>query len=78
LKVTVDYREKASGLIDLLACEECRNRDRERCPYGDYVINNAITMERKTARDFLISLIDGRLFGQLSKAEKDIASILSC
>jgi DNA excision repair protein ERCC-4 len=69
LKVTVDYREKASGLIDLLGCENVEIEIRK-VPYGDYVINNAITMERKTARDFLISLIDGRLFGQLSNLRK--------
>jgi ERCC4-type nuclease len=69
LRVTVDYREKASGLIDLLGAKMSKSRSRK-VSYGDYVINDAITIERKTARDFLISLIDGRLFGQLSKAEK--------
>ena len=38
--------------------------------YGDYIINDAITIERKTARDFLISIIDGRLFNQLSNLKK--------
>jgi len=69
LKVIVDYREKASGIIDLLRCDGIQVEIRK-VPYGDYVINNAITMERKTARDFLISLIDGRLFTQVSKMKK--------
>ncbi|UCE38989.1 MAG: hypothetical protein JSW00_07140 [Thermoplasmata archaeon] len=38
--------------------------------YGDYIINNSITIERKTAKDFLISIIDGRLFNQLSNLRK--------
>jgi len=69
MKVTVDYREKASGIIDLLRCDGVQVEVRK-VPYGDYVINNAITVERKTARDFLISLIDGRLFTQVSKLKR--------
>lgn len=42
----------------------------KKVPYGDYIINNSITIERKTAKDFLISIIDGRLFNQLSNLKK--------
>jgi Fanconi anemia group M protein len=69
MKVTVDYREKASGIIDLLTCVGVQV-EVGKVSYGDYVINDAITMERKTARDFLISLIDGRLFTQVSNLKK--------
>jgi DNA excision repair protein ERCC-4 len=69
MKVVVDYREKASGLIDLLRCEDVEI-EIMKVSYGDYVINDAITLERKTARDFLISLIDGRLFRQLSNLKR--------
>jgi DNA excision repair protein ERCC-4 len=69
LKVIVDYREKASGIIDLLRCEEVQIEIRK-VSYGDYVINDAITIERKAARDFLISIIDGRLFNQMSNLKK--------
>jgi Fanconi anemia group M protein len=69
LKITVDYREKNSGLINLLKREDIRV-DIEKISYGDYVINDSITIERKTARDFLISLIDGRLFNQLSNLKR--------
>jgi ERCC4-type nuclease len=69
MKVTVDYREKASGIIDLLRCAGVQV-EVGKVSYGDYVINDAITMERKTARDFLISLIDGRLFTQVSNLKK--------
>lgn len=69
MKVIIDYREKASGILDLLRCEDARV-EIEKVPYGDYVINDEITIERKTARDFLISLIDGRLFTQVSNLKK--------
>ena len=69
LKITVDYRETASGLTDLL-----KNSDAlveiAKLSYGDYFINGRITVERKTAKDFLKSIIDGRLFNQLSNLKK--------
>ncbi len=34
---------------------------------GDVVINNVVAIERKTAEDFLNSVVDGRLFSQLDK-----------
>jgi Fanconi anemia group M protein len=69
LNITVDYREKASGLIDLLKTENV-SIEVKKVLYGDYIINNSITIERKTAKDFLISIIDARLFRQLSNLKK--------
>ena len=65
----VDYREKASGIIDLLISGGVL-AEVGRISYGDFIINDAITIERKTARDFLISIIDGRLFHQVSGLKK--------
>jgi ERCC4-type nuclease len=53
LKIIVDYREKASGLIDLLKNEDTFIEIKN-VTYGDYIINEVITIERKTAKDFLI------------------------
>ena len=69
VKIRMDYREKASGLLVLLQDTELI-LEVGPVPYGDYIINDAITIERKTARDFLISIIDGRLFNQLSNLKK--------
>ncbi len=69
LKITVDYREKASGLVDLLKDEDIV-LEVQKVRYGDYLINDFATIERKTAKDFLISIIDGRLFGQLSNLKR--------
>ena len=69
MRVTIDYREKASGLVELLRCEEV-DIEIAKVAYGDYLINDAITIERKTGRDFLISLIDGRLFSQMSNLKR--------
>jgi len=69
MRITVDYREKGSGIVGLLWKEEVAV-EVKKLSYGDYLINDAITMERKTARDFLISIIDGRLFNQMSNLKK--------
>ena len=69
MKIRVDYREKASGLVDLLKTEGV-HIEVKKVPYGDYIINDSITIERKTAKDFLVSIIDGRLFNQLSNLKK--------
>ncbi|MEA1945738.1 MAG: hypothetical protein U9N83_00380, partial [Thermodesulfobacteriota bacterium] len=55
LKITVDYREKTSGLIDLLK-NEGFFIEVKKVSYGDYIINETVTIERKTAKDFLISI----------------------
>ncbi len=69
MKIRVDYREKVSGLVDLLKTEDVYI-EVKKVPYGDYIINDSITIERKTAKDFLVSIIDGRLFNQLSNLKK--------
>jgi DNA excision repair protein ERCC-4 len=69
VKIRMDYREKASGLLVLLQETELILEVGE-VRYGDYIINDAITIERKRARDFLISIVDGRLFKQLSNLKK--------
>jgi DNA excision repair protein ERCC-4 len=69
LRITIDYRERASGLLELIR-EHDVFVEVKPLPFGDYIINDSITIERKTARDFLISIIDGRLFTQLSNLKK--------
>ena len=68
-KITVDYSEAAYGLSDLLK-DSGALVEIEKLSYGDYIINDMITIERKTAKDFLVSIIDGRLFSQLSNLKK--------
>jgi len=67
--ITADDREKSSGLIELLVNKgvEVTVQHLSCC---DYIINNEIAIERKTGKDFLISIVDGRLFRQ-AKAMKN-------
>lgn len=69
MNIIVDYRERESGIIDLL---KERNIDTEvkKVSHGDYIINNWITVERKTAKDFLVSIISRRLLYQLTNLKE--------
>lgn len=61
--IAADDREKSSGIIDLLIETDIDVVVR-RLSCFDYIINGEIGVERKTARDFLVSIVDGRLFRQ--------------
>ena len=60
----IDVSERHAALPDL--ARQCREFDvrMERLAVGDYVIDDGITIERKTYADFATSLVDGRLFPQ--------------
>jgi len=73
MHIIIDCREKSSGLQELLAAHFTIAV--KKIPYGDYLINDRITVERKTARDFLISIIDLRLFKQ---AALSVAGLARC
>ena len=70
MDIIIDYREKNSGIVDLLKREDLTVEVRK-LHFGDYIINHSITIERKTARDFLVSILDGRLFSQISSLKKN-------
>ena len=71
MHIFVDDREKRSGLIKLLT-DEGMDVIIRRLPCCDYIINNEISIERKTGRDFLVSIVDGRLFHQARMMKKSL------
>lgn len=75
MRLIVDYRERKSGLIELL--KDSFEIEIGNLPCGDYLINERVLVERKTARDFLISIIDLRLFRQAHRLQDNpLKSIL--
>lgn len=64
--ITADYREQASGIPTLLA-EKGIYIQLSRLDTGDYILNNELVIERKSAVDFIQSLVSGRLFNQCSR-----------
>lgn len=63
-RIVLDHREQAGGvsrhLHALGAQLEAKQLD-----VGDFVLSDRVVVERKTATDFIDSLVDGRLFEQL-------------
>jgi ERCC4-type nuclease len=68
-KIIVDDREKTSGIIKLLKVSDIKV-DLKRLRYGDYHIQPDWVIERKSSLDFNQSLIDGRLFRQISRLKR--------
>ena len=63
--IVADDRERKSDVIESLLEMENVEVDIKRLSIGDYQINNRVIVERKTLKDFAISIIDGRLFSQM-------------
>ncbi len=70
VRIDVDYREKPSGILEVLRIRDEIKVEEKQLSIGDYFINDNITVERKTTKDFIISIIDGRLFSQASRLKK--------
>jgi Fanconi anemia group M protein len=69
VKVIVDYRERRSGIVELLS-QALVEVEVKPLKQGDFIINHSITIERKTGKDFIISLMNGRLFRQASRLKR--------
>ena len=65
LYIIADDREQKSEVIKSLMGIENVEVSIRRLPIGDYQIDNRVIVERKTLKDFAISIIDGRLFKQM-------------
>ena len=65
-RVFVDDREGDNAVVDALrAYGACLTT--QRLPLGDYCLDDALLIERKTLADLAVSIIDGRLFKQASR-----------
>ena len=64
INIIADDREQKSDVIQALSEIEGVNISIRRLSIGDYKIDNRVIVERKTLKDFAISIVDGRLFKQ--------------
>lgn len=65
INILADDREQKSEVIRSLSEIENVCLEIRRLSVGDYQIDNRVIVERKTLKDFAISIIDGRLFRQM-------------
>ncbi len=61
--IFVDKRELRSGIVEKLKDLGVQVKEIT-LEVGDYLVSESIAVERKTAKDFVNSMIDGRLFDQ--------------
>jgi len=71
ISITADHREKISGIPGLLLQEHAEVTIKSLLT-GDYLINERIIIERKSARDFVQSIINNRLFEQCARMRRDV------
>lgn len=75
LTITVDYREKGSGVMKSLLAANVK-LSLEQLPIGDYRIGDDVIVEFKNVRDFVDSIIDGRLLAQLRELRSSFKPLL--
>ena len=66
LRIIADERERKSGIPALLAKAGLALEVRT-LPVGDYIVGPEIAVERKSVRDLVSSVFDGRLFDQCKR-----------
>ena len=69
INIAADYREVSSGLPEILKGHGAYVT-LSQLKTGDYIINDEIIIERKSRDDFVLSIIQGRLFSQCAKMKK--------
>ena len=64
IQIIADDRESQSPVIEALRSQKGTDVTVRRLSLGDYLLDERLLFERKTLRDFAVSLKDGRLFEQ--------------
>lgn len=64
--IFIDEREKESGVPEKLISIGAQIFYKE-LTVGDYIVSNSVAIERKTDKDFIKSIFDGRLFDQVKR-----------
>lgn len=74
--IIVDSRESRSGILPLLqACPDITVEVQE-LGCGDYMVRDDFPIERKTATDFVLSIMDRRLFEQTAKLKGEFGKAI--
>ena len=69
-QIIIDKREEKSGIPKLLKAIGL-NCIMKMLPIGDYIVSDETVIERKSIRDFVASISDGRLFDQCSRLKEN-------
>ena len=67
IKILMDHREVNEVLRQTLLAEASVNLEVGTLKTGDFLMNDLLLIERKTFRDLVASIKDGRIFQQASR-----------
>jgi DNA excision repair protein ERCC-4 len=67
IQIIADDRERRSSIPAMFCDFDDVELSVEHLSLGDYLIDNWLLIERKALKDFVESIIDGRVFGQASR-----------
>ena len=67
IKIIMDHREVNEVLRQTLLAEASVNLEVGTLKTGDFLMNDLLLIERKTFRDLVASIKDGRIFQQASR-----------
>ena len=70
LIIEADQRERAGGVLERLAALPEVELRVGQLPLGDYLLGGGVVVERKTAADFLASIVDRRIFRQVEALQE--------
>jgi len=71
--ISVDMREQRSGVTRQLERSSIVTVKYADLAVGDYVLSDEVVVERKEATDFVLSIMDRRLFGQVAQMKASSA-----
>ena len=69
LIIHADQRERGSGVIEALRRFPDTRVEVTQLLVGDYVLSQDVAIERKTSSDFVLSILDKRLFSQIKRLQ---------
>lgn len=76
ITIKIDHREEASGIGEILSTDYRIEVIKTNLHVGDYIVNDNVIVERKTAVDFIVSTFDGRLFQQAERMKRYVKPVL--
>ena len=76
INIIADDREHKSEVIESLMDIENVDVNIRRLSMGDYQVDNRLFVERKTLKDFAVSIIDGRLFKQMIRLANSNSKVI--
>ncbi len=74
--IIVDSREFNSGIALRLAKLPGVTTEQQELSSGDYIIAEGCAVERKSAHDFIVSIMDGRIFDQVARMKIEYQEVI--